>query len=143
MLKIGIIGTGKICQGVHLPAYDKIDDVEIVALCDIDENKLNSLKEKYPKARLYTDFEEMLNKEELDAVDICTPNNIHSKAAIYALNKGVNVMCEKPDAVSVIEAEKMKEAAEKSCDEILSETSFPPSDEARWVAPTLLTQSSG
>ncbi|MBQ8145391.1 MAG: Gfo/Idh/MocA family oxidoreductase [Clostridia bacterium] len=114
MLKIGIIGTGKICQGVHLPAYDKIDGAEIVALCDINENRLNEVKAKYPNARLYSDFKEMLDKEELDAVDICTPNNVHSIAAIYALEKGVNVMCEKPDAVSVSEAEKMKAAAEKS-----------------------------
>ena len=52
--------------------------------------------------------------EELDAVDICTPNNIHSQAAVFALENGLNVICEKPDAVSVVEAEKMKAAAEKS-----------------------------
>lgn len=114
MLKIGIIGAGKICQGCHLPAYDKLDNVEIVAICDIDKEKLDKMAERYPKARLYTSYEEMLDSEELDAVDICTPNNIHSKAAIYALNKGVNTICEKPDAINVAEAEKMKAAAEKS-----------------------------
>ena len=114
MLKFGIIGVGKICQGCHLPAYDKIDDVEIVALCDINEERLKQVGEKYPNAKLYTSYEEMINKEELDAVDICTPNNIHSKAAVYALDHGLNVLCEKPDAVSVSEAEKMKASAEKS-----------------------------
>lgn len=117
MLKFGMIGVGKICQGCHLPAYDKLiqsGDVEIVALCDIDEQRLNEVGKKYPNARLYTDYEEMIDKEELDAVDICTPNNIHSKAAVYALDRGVHVMCEKPDAVSVAEAEKMKKSAEES-----------------------------
>ncbi|MBE6673769.1 MAG: Gfo/Idh/MocA family oxidoreductase [Ruminococcaceae bacterium] len=114
MLKFGMIGVGKICQGCHLPAYDKINDVEIVALCDINEERLKEVGKKYPNARLYSDYKEMINKEELDAVDICTPNNIHSQAAIYALDKGLHVMCEKPDAVSVSEAEKMKAAAEKS-----------------------------
>ena len=56
----------------------------------------------------------MIEKEQLDAVDICTPNNIHSEAAVFALEHGVHVMCEKPDAVSVCEAEKMKAAAEAS-----------------------------
>ena len=114
MFKFGIIGVGKICQGCHLPAYDKIDDVEIVALCDINEQRLNEVGKKYPNAKLYKDYKEMIDNEELDAVDICTPNNIHSLAAVYALEHGLNVMCEKPDAVSVSEAEKMKNAAEQS-----------------------------
>ena len=114
MLKFGMIGVGKICQGVHLPAYDKIDDAEIVAICDINEKTLNEVSKKYPNARTYTDYKKMIECEELDAVDICTPNNIHSEAAVFALEHGLNVMCEKPDAVSVIEAEKMKDAAEKS-----------------------------
>ena len=114
MVKIGIVGAGKICQGPHMGAYDKINNAEIVAICDIDENKLNNLKNRYPNAHYYTDYKEMIENEELDAVDICTPNNYHSIVAIYALNKGLNVICEKPDAINASEAEKMKEAAEKS-----------------------------
>ena len=114
MIKIGIVGSGKICQGPHMGAYDKIDCAEIVAICDIDPKKLEQVKTRYPNARLYTDYKEMIEKEELDAVDICTPNNFHSIVAIYALNKGLNVICEKPDAINVEEATKMKEAAEKS-----------------------------
>ena len=114
MVRIGIVGAGKICQGPHMGAYDKIANAEIVAICDIDENKLNNLKNRYPNAHYYTDYKEMIENEELDAVDICTPNNYHSIVAIYALNKGINVICEKPDAINASEAEKMKEAAEKS-----------------------------
>ena len=114
MVKIGIIGSGKICQGPHMGAYDKIDNAQIVAICDIDEKKLESVSKRYPNAKLYTDYKEMIANEELDAVDICTPNNIHSQAAVYALDNGLNVICEKPDAINVAEAEKMKLAAEKS-----------------------------
>ena len=114
MLRFGMIGVGKICQGCHLPAYDKLDDVKIVAICDINEDRLNEIGKRYPDAKRYTDYREMIENEELDAVDICTPNNIHSEAAVFALNHGLHVMCEKPDAVSVCEAEKMKNAAEAS-----------------------------
>ena len=114
MIKIGIIGSGKICQGPHMGAYDKIDHAKIVAICDIDEKKLESVSKRYPDAKLYTDYKEMIANEELDAVDICTPNNVHSQAAIYALNQGLNVICEKPDAINAEEAEKMKKAAENS-----------------------------
>lgn len=114
MVRIGIVGAGKICQGPHMGAYDKIDNAEIVAICDIDEKKLESVEKRYPNAKLYTDYREMIQRETLDAVDICTPNVLHSEIAIYALNNGLHVICEKPDAINVAEAEKMKEASEKN-----------------------------
>ena len=112
MVKIGIVGAGKICQGPHMGAYDKIENTKIVAICDMNEQKLEAVSKRYPDAKLYTDYQEMIDNEELDAVDICTPNNYHSIIAIYALNKGINVICEKPDAINAEEAEKMKKAAE-------------------------------
>lgn len=115
-LKFGIIGCGNIFNGAHIYAYENNDDFEAVAFCDIILDKAISTAEKLgvSKERCYESFEEMLEKEELDAVDICTPNYLHSIVAVAALNKGINVFCEKPDAVSVAEANKMKEAAEKS-----------------------------
>lgn len=114
MIKIGIVGAGRICQGPHMGAYDKIENAEIVAICDIDPKKLEVVGKRYPNAKLYTDYREMIDNEELDAVDVCTPNNYHSIVAIYALNKGLHVICEKPDAINVEEAEKMKKAAEEN-----------------------------
>ena len=64
MIKIGIVGSGKICQGPHMGAYDKIDNAEIVAICDIDEKKLEVVGKRYPKAKLYTDYREMIDNEE-------------------------------------------------------------------------------
>ena len=114
MIRIGIVGAGKICQGPHMGAYDKIDNAQIVAVCDINEQRLEEAKKRYPDANLYTDYKEMIEKETLDAVDICTPNNFHSIVAIYALEHGLNVLTEKPDAINASEALKMMEAAEKS-----------------------------
>ena len=113
-LKIGIIGCGGICNGAHIYAYKDNNDVEAVAFCDIVLSKAKNTAENFgvPDARCYESYEEMLEKEELDAVDICTPNYLHSIIAVAALNKGINVFCEKPDAVSVAEAQKMSDAAE-------------------------------
>lgn len=115
-LKVGIIGLGGICRCAHMPGYLKMDNVEIVAVCDIEPKKLESFKEQFGSvnAAEFTDYKELLEYGDLDFVDICTPNYLHSIIAVEALGKGINVFCEKPDAVSVKEALRMKEAAEKS-----------------------------
>ena len=113
-LKIAIIGAGGIAREAHLPAYQKMDNVEIVAICDIKKEKAQKLAEKYHISRVLEDYRDVFLIPELDAVDICTPNYLHSIIAISALENGLNVFCEKPDAVSVAEVEKMKEAADRS-----------------------------
>ncbi len=115
-LKIGLIGLGGIMTETHMRAYKDNDDVEIVAICDILPEKIERLKERYSieSVHEYTDYKELLKNETLDFVDICTPNYLHSIIAVDALNSGVNVFCEKPDAISVSEALRMKEAAEKN-----------------------------
>ena len=116
-LKVGLIGLGGICWAVHLPAYDGLrDKVEIVALCDIVEGKIDAVRNRLgnPDIPGFTDYKELLKVEGLDFIDICTPNYLHSIIAVDALNAGINVFCEKPDAVSVSEALRMREAAEKN-----------------------------
>ena len=115
-LKVGLIGLGGIMRNSHMVRYKKADDVEIVAICDILPEKIASFKEKFnmPDMPSFIDYKELLEVEGLDYVDICTPNYMHSVIAVDALKKGINVFCEKPDAVSVEEALKMKAAAEES-----------------------------
>lgn len=113
-LKVAIIGVGGIARNAHLPGYAKMDNVELVAACDIIKDRAEAAAEEYGIPAVYTDYKEVLEIEGLDAIDICTPNYLHSVIACAALEKGINVFCEKPDAVSVEEAEKMKAAAEKS-----------------------------
>ncbi len=115
-LKVGLIGLGGICRAAHMAGYRVMPNAEIVAICDIVPEKIASFKAQFgmPDVASFTDYRDLLKVEGLDYVDICTPNYLHSIIAVDALNAGINVFCEKPDAVSVEEAMKMKEAAEKS-----------------------------
>lgn len=109
-LKVGIIGTGGI-SNFHINGYLKNPNVELYAFCDINEEKVKNMAEKYGVSRIYTDKDEMLKLKELDMVSVCTWNSAHAECTIAALNAGKHVLCEKPMAVSAEEAEKMKEAA--------------------------------
>ncbi len=114
-VRIGIIGNGGICKGAHVREYVNDPRVEIVALCDIIEERSQYLKDTYfNNATVYTDYKELLKNENVDAVDICTPNYLHSIIAVDAFEAGKHVFCEKPDAVDVNEVLKMKAASEKA-----------------------------
>lgn len=110
-LKIGVIGVGSI-SGAHIGGYLKNPNVELYALCDIDEEKLKLKGEKYGVTRLFTNADDMLALEELDAVSVCTWNKAHKECAIKALKAKKHVLCEKPMAMNKAEAEEMKKVAE-------------------------------
>lgn len=112
-LKIGVIGNGNI-SGVHLRAYSLNPNVEIYALCDINEKAMQRRAKEYGVTRLFTDVNEMVKLPELDAVSVCTWNAAHAECAIAALNAGKHVLCEKPMAMNADEARRMQEAAEKN-----------------------------
>ena len=115
MLKVGIVGFGGIAQSPHAPAWKKIKNVSVVAVCDINPEKFEKAKTIFsPDIKCYEDYKEMIDQENLDIIDICTPNYLHSPIACYALNKGMHVMCEKPDAISVEDVLKMQDAEKKS-----------------------------
>ncbi|MFC3883991.1 Gfo/Idh/MocA family protein [Bacillus songklensis] len=112
-LKVGVIGCGSIAQHRHLPEYALHQDAELVAVCDIVEERAKEVAEKYG-VKPYTSYEELLQSGEVEAVSVCTPNYLHAPISIAALNEGIHVLCEKPMATSKEEAEAMIEAAEKS-----------------------------
>jgi len=96
----------------HLPAYQKRDDVEIVAFADVCPARLEAARAASPKARFYETFEELLASErELDFVDIATPPAFHARIALAALARGVHVLCEKPLTTTVAEARSLVDAA--------------------------------
>lgn len=115
-LNVGLIGLGGICNYAHMPAYANMDAVHIAAICDIAPDKIEDFKGKWsmPDVPAYTDYIELLARGDLDFVDIATPNYLHSEIAIAGLERGIHVFCEKPDAISVSEALKMKDASEKA-----------------------------
>lgn len=114
-LKIGIIGTGWIADA-HIVEYKKMPDVEIVAGADLIDGKAAAFFKKWEieGVRCYPDHKSMLDAEELDAVSICTYNMTHAECAIYALEKGVNVLLEKPMCVTIEEAAEICRAEKKS-----------------------------
>ena len=85
----------------------------VVAVCDIDENYLASVAKRFPKAKVYHDYREMLDKEELDAAVISTADHNHAPATMRALDRGMHVYCEKPLTHTVEEARAVAELAAK------------------------------
>lgn len=113
-LKVGVVGAGGIFQYVHADSLQRHPEVELVAICDIDGDKAQAVAKKYGISTIFTDYRELLANGGIDAIDICTPNLYHSEISVAALNAGIHVFCEKPDAINVQEALKMEEAAAKS-----------------------------
>ena len=108
MLKIALVGVGGI-SGAHIPAWDAMEDAELAAICDIRPERM----EPYPDKRQYTDFEEMLAKEEIDILDICLPTYLHADYAIKAMEKGIHVICEKPISLKEEDVERVYSTAKK------------------------------
>lgn len=114
-LRIGIIGSGGIAQGCHMRGYAAIPELcEIVATCDVNAETAKKAAEKFDVPNTYTDYHEMLKKENLDAVSVATPNKFHKQPTIDALKAGVHVLCEKPLGMNADECREMCAAARES-----------------------------
>lgn len=115
-LKIGIIGCGGIANGKHLPALSSFKEVELVAFCDIIEEKAVEAAKKFgtADAKTYTDYKELLKDKSIDVVHVLTPNKSHSFISVDAMEAGKHVMCEKPMAKTYTDAQKMLEASKRT-----------------------------
>lgn len=115
-VRIGVIGCGGIANGKHMPAEKRNPASEMVAFCDIIEERAVKAREDYgkPTDAVYTDYRELLKDESIDAVLVLTPNCAHCEITVAALNAGKHVLCEKPMAMNYAEAKKMLEARDKS-----------------------------
>ena len=112
-LKVGIIGTGMIAVAGHLPAWKNLrDDVEVVGVADILEDRANVVARSEGIPRAYGDWRAMLDDLDLDVVSVCTPNAYHKEQTLAALQAGAHVLCEKPVATSHADAVAMFDAAD-------------------------------
>jgi predicted dehydrogenase len=113
-MKVAIIGCGNIANSAHIPAYMKNRDVEIKYFCDIIPERASAAVAKYGCGRAITDYREILGDREVDAVSVCTPNNLHAQITIDCLEAGKHVLCEKPAARSYTEALEMQAAQHRT-----------------------------
>jgi len=109
-LKIGIVGCGMIGKS-HLRAYSNIEEAEVIAIADVDEKEANKVAEEFGVSKVFADYKELLAINEIENVDVCLPNFLHSPVSVDALNAGKHVFCEKPMARNYEEASAMLEAA--------------------------------
>ncbi|NQU76276.1 MAG: Gfo/Idh/MocA family oxidoreductase [Planctomycetes bacterium] len=112
-IRIGFVGVGQIAQA-HLQTYEDIDGAEIVALTDINEGLLKRVAGERNIESTYTDFREMLKRDDIDAVDVCLHNNMHMPVTVAALEAGKDVYCEKPMAGSYRDAATMLDTAQQT-----------------------------
>ena len=116
IVKIGIIGCGGIANGKHMPSLKKIKNVQMVAFCDVIEERAVKAAEEYgvEGAKVYTDYKELLKDRDIEVVHVCTPNRSHAFISIEAMEAGKHVMCEKPMAKTYKEAKEMLDASERT-----------------------------
>lgn len=112
-VKVGVIGIGNMGSAhASCVASGEIKGMELIAVCDSDESRLKKCEEKFPNATRYTDWQEMLQNPELDAVIIAVPHPFHAQMAMAALKAGKHVQLEKPVDISVSRAEALNQVAQ-------------------------------
>jgi predicted dehydrogenase len=112
-IRVGVVGTGQIGKW-HLETYaTKVNGVEVVAVCDINELEAQRVADKYKIPNVYTDFRQLLARDDIEAVDVALHNNLHRPVTVAALEAGKNVYCEKPMAGSYVDALAMYQTAQK------------------------------
>lgn len=113
MLKVAVIGCGKIAQVRHIPEYAASPLAELAGFYNLSPERAEEMAAQYG-GRTYASVEELLADPAIDAVSICTPNATHSEYAVAALKAGKHVLCEKPMAITLPDCEAMVAAAEES-----------------------------
>jgi predicted dehydrogenase len=116
-LNIGIIGAA----GRGGSNTGSVSSENIVALCDVDENRLDKAAQAHPSAKKYVDWRRLVDQEGMDAVVVSTTDHTHAPACVWAMNRGMSVYCEKPLAHSSYEARVMQETYKKNQDKLATQ----------------------
>jgi predicted dehydrogenase len=113
-IRIGVVGAGAIAQLAHLPVLGKMRGAELAAICDNDRPKARALADRFNVADVFTDIEDLLELDDLDAVVIATPNHLHEPHVLSALAAKRHVLCERPLSLSSRGVERILSAATKA-----------------------------
>jgi predicted dehydrogenase len=112
--RIGLLGAGAIAQLAHLPVLAKMRGVELVGLCDSDAAKARALADRFGVPNVFTDIDDLLELDTLDAVVVATPNHLHEPHVLSVLARKLNVLCERPLALSARGVERILAAATRA-----------------------------
>ena len=132
-LRAGIIGLG--VGKSHAKGYLNNPGASLVALCDTNEARLRELAQQYgvPSEGCFTDYNQMLAQAKLDLVSVCLPNFLHSEVTVAALNAGAHVLCEKPMAPTVAQAQAMIDAAQQNNRQLMVAYNYRYRDDVQWI----------
>jgi len=112
-IRVGVVGAGAIAQLAHLPLLSKLRGAQLVALCDNDRPKARALADRFDIPDVFTDIEDLLEFDELDAVVVATPNHLHEPHVLAALAAKVHVLCERPLSLTARGVERILTAANR------------------------------
>lgn len=114
-IKVGIVGCGFVASKWHIPSFQRLKNNTIVqAVCDLNPSLAASIAEKFNVPKSYSNVSEMLQKEGLDIIDICTPPRTHATFAIEAMERNCDVLLEKPMAMTLSECDEMIRISQKN-----------------------------
>jgi predicted dehydrogenase len=110
-LRVGMVGVGGIGLDQHIPGWSKVPFAEVTALADPALTALERAGAILPEARHFEDWDDLVARDDIDIVDVCTPNALHAPISLAALQAGKHVLCEKPLATSIADVKTLMEAA--------------------------------
>jgi predicted dehydrogenase len=113
-LRVGLLGVGAIAQVVHLPVLSRLDNVELVAVCDVDRPRASAIAARFGIPQVHGDDDEVFRSDDIDALVICTPSHLHESQAIAGLQAGKHVLVEKPLALTADAVERVLAVAERT-----------------------------
>ncbi len=112
-MRLGIVGAGAATQVGHLPALKRVKEIQVVGICDNDLSKARALADRFAIPDAYSDIEELVEFEPLDALLVCTPSHLHESHVLAGLSAKLHVFVERPLALTVAGAQKLIKAAQR------------------------------
>lgn len=110
-IRVAVIGVGNVARRHHIPAYLCNRNVNLVALVDVDRKKVERAAKRFGVKKFFLSPDELFEKEDIEAVSVCTPPDTHARVVLEALSHGAHVLCEKPLATTVDDGKKMVKAS--------------------------------
>jgi predicted dehydrogenase len=113
-VRMGVVGTGGFANFAHMPGYQAHPKARIVGVCDIILERAQAAAKAFDATFVTDNYNELIERDDIDAIDIVAPNNVHIPIALAAIAAGKHVICEKPLAMSLREAQQLIDAAKET-----------------------------